>query len=142
MVMHKLRSDKRIHDVLVDLTGLLLDEDEEDKEDRLEMEIYIVFNLSLTRPSIKLLLNEYPEYFKLNQAFYLDALNEKKTDFLMDKYAGIYKRLRASAKDDDEYFGDFKTGERIETVRREAPKIGRNDPCPCGSGKKYKKCCG
>ncbi len=26
-------------------------------------------------------------------------------------------------------------------VRREGPKIGRNDPCPCGSGKKYKKCC-
>ena len=28
------------------------------------------------------------------------------------------------------------------TVRREGPKVGRNDPCPCGSGKKYKKCCG
>jgi len=27
-------------------------------------------------------------------------------------------------------------------VHREAPKVGRNDPCPCGSGKKYKKCCG
>ncbi|HZI51893.1 MAG TPA: preprotein translocase subunit SecA [Terriglobia bacterium] len=27
-------------------------------------------------------------------------------------------------------------------VKREAPKVGRNDPCPCGSGKKYKKCCG
>ncbi len=27
-------------------------------------------------------------------------------------------------------------------VRRDAPKVGRNDPCPCGSGKKYKKCCG
>ena len=26
--------------------------------------------------------------------------------------------------------------------RREAPKVGRNDPCPCGSGKKFKKCCG
>jgi len=26
--------------------------------------------------------------------------------------------------------------------RREDPKVGRNDPCPCGSGKKYKKCCG
>jgi len=25
--------------------------------------------------------------------------------------------------------------------RRETPKVGRNDPCPCGSGKKYKKCC-
>ena len=28
-----------------------------------------------------------------------------------------------------------------ETFRREQPKIGRNDPCPCGSGKKYKNCC-
>lgn len=27
-------------------------------------------------------------------------------------------------------------------ARREGPKVGRNDPCPCGSGKKYKKCCG
>ncbi len=27
-------------------------------------------------------------------------------------------------------------------LRRETPKIGRNDPCPCGSGKKYKRCCG
>jgi len=29
-----------------------------------------------------------------------------------------------------------------QTVRRETPKVGRNDPCPCGSGRKYKKCCG
>lgn len=28
------------------------------------------------------------------------------------------------------------------TIRREAPKVGRNDPCPCGSGKKFKQCCG
>ena len=28
-----------------------------------------------------------------------------------------------------------------ETVRREGGKVGRNDPCPCGSGKKYKNCC-
>ena len=28
------------------------------------------------------------------------------------------------------------------TVRRQTPKVGRNDPCPCGSGKKYKKCHG
>ncbi len=30
----------------------------------------------------------------------------------------------------------------VATVRRDAPKVGRNDPCPCGSGKKYKKCHG
>lgn len=28
------------------------------------------------------------------------------------------------------------------TATKSAPKVGRNDPCPCGSGKKYKKCCG
>jgi len=28
-----------------------------------------------------------------------------------------------------------------ETYQRETPKVGRNEPCPCGSGKKYKKCC-
>ena len=30
----------------------------------------------------------------------------------------------------------------LATIKRDAAKIGRNDPCPCGSGKKYKKCCG
>ncbi len=30
----------------------------------------------------------------------------------------------------------------VEQFVRSGPKVGRNDPCPCGSGKKYKKCCG
>ena len=39
------------------------------------------------------------------------------------------------------YFSDGKViGPR--PIRHDGPKIGRNDPCPCGSGKKYKKCCG
>lgn len=32
--------------------------------------------------------------------------------------------------------------EHVRQYEREEPKVGRNDPCPCGSGKKYKKCCG
>jgi len=36
--------------------------------------------------------------------------------------------------------GDTETAPK--TVKREGKKTGRNDPCPCGSGKKYKKCCG
>lgn len=39
--------------------------------------------------------------------------------------------------DEGDYYYDAPS-----TFRREGPKIGRNDPCPCGSGKKYKKCCG
>jgi preprotein translocase subunit SecA len=36
--------------------------------------------------------------------------------------------------------GETEDGKGV-TVRREGKKVGRNDPCPCGSGKKYKKCC-
>ncbi|MCR5109062.1 MAG: SEC-C domain-containing protein [Lachnospiraceae bacterium] len=36
----------------------------------------------------------------------------------------------------------YKEQKKSMTYRREGKKIGRNDPCPCGSGKKYKNCCG
>jgi len=45
-------------------------------------------------------------------------------------------------------FAAGKSGERSEAnsrnmqIRRTTPKVGRNEPCPCGSGKKYKNCCG
>ncbi len=37
----------------------------------------------------------------------------------------------------------FINGQKVtaKTIRNTAPKVGRNDPCPCGSGKKSKKCC-
>ncbi len=57
--------------------------------------------------------------------------------------------LRNQDPDDaeDEEEGDTENADnadflRIEQVIRTTPKVGRNDPCPCGSGKKYKKCCG
>ena len=36
----------------------------------------------------------------------------------------------------------FPSEEEEEAAPAASPKVGRNDPCPCGSGKKYKKCCG
>ncbi|MDQ6964206.1 MAG: preprotein translocase subunit SecA [Mariprofundales bacterium] len=39
-------------------------------------------------------------------------------------------------------FADNGADEPVQTVRRNHPKVGRNDPCPCGSGKKYKQCHG
>ncbi len=44
--------------------------------------------------------------------------------------------------EDDDFAGDFyRPYEPVETYVRPEPKVGRNDPCPCGSGRKYKKCC-
>ena len=37
--------------------------------------------------------------------------------------------------------GENKSVKKV-TIKRESAKVGRNDPCPCGSGKKYKSCCG
>lgn len=47
-----------------------------------------------------------------------------------------YHRTAVAEHEDDE-----DDTPRIEPVRRETPKVGRNEPCPCGSGKKFKKCC-
>ncbi len=58
-------------------------------------------------------------------ADWLFGLEEWNDIFDADKQAALYKEQKQS-----------------QTVRHEGPKIGRNDPCPCGSGKKYKKCCG
>lgn len=51
-----------------------------------------------------------------------------------------HERSEFSKIDGKWYFMD---GEPVvETYKRETPKVGRNEPCVCGSGKKYKKCCG
>ncbi len=51
----------------------------------------------------------------------------------------IYENLLDWERNNDETYDDYY--EDIYTPIRTEPKIGRNDPCPCGSGKKFKKCC-
>ena len=147
ILSYKIYSDKRIHEVVADLTGSLL-YGEEEKKERLTLESYIVFNMSLTRPSIKILMNEYPECYKLHQNFYNDVLNEKKTEHLTNKYIGLYKKMKPGIKGIPTLtthpvnVDDYDDSDETKQFIRETPKVGRNDPCPCGSGKKYKKCCG
>ena len=64
--------------------------------------------------------------------------DEKRQDLLV--------HLAASATKIYQYFADqrrlhAKQAKQSGVIRRASPKIGRNDPCRCGSGKKYKKCC-
>ncbi len=42
---------------------------------------------------------------------------------------------------DEDYEPVAEPREDVLTIRNDSPRVGRNDPCPCGSGKKYKKCC-
>jgi uncharacterized protein len=54
----------------------------------------------------------------------------ERTDAIAESAAAIYDYSRSIADGSPQPY------------RRQAAKVGRNDPCPCGSGKKYKKCCG
>lgn len=71
--------------------------------------------------------------------------NEKGTELLQSLFAAAGRAYRyfepdrrssADASPDDDAF------EYPETYVRDRPKIGRNETCPCGSGKKFKRCCG
>ena len=52
------------------------------------------------------------------------------------------KRVQVAKPLNEGFDGDTKGQKRVSVAKRNEPKVGRNDPCPCGSGKKYKKCCG
>lgn len=63
----------------------------------------------------------------------LERLSEEEINEIQDAIAPTVRALHAFS------LRQRKSGLQI---RRDAPKTGRNDPCPCGSGLKYKKCCG
>ena len=89
----------------------------------------------------------------------LESIREEVTDFVFklrleresDAQAGNLWRATAfthqdyqtkDARADQEVAEGAGKDEKIKPIRREGPAIGRNDPCPCGSGKKYKRCHG
>ena len=65
----------------------------------------------------------------------------------MEKDGVDFKSIRQMKKWMKEHEAELKAEQatgipKVETVVHEGPRVGRNDLCPCGSGKKYKKCCG
>ncbi|MDZ4165878.1 MAG: preprotein translocase subunit SecA [Smithellaceae bacterium] len=86
------------------------------------------------------------EYQKEGYEMFMDMISRVKNDTLEKLCAVRIQReeeidqIRAAEK--QEYvLSRGETREAPSTVKREGTKVGRNDPCPCGSGKKYKKCC-
>ncbi|MCP4230277.1 MAG: preprotein translocase subunit SecA [bacterium] len=52
------------------------------------------------------------------------------------------ERMAAEMDKPQEQYANTPEARTVKTVKRTGEKVGRNDPCPCGSGKKYKHCCG
>ncbi len=83
----------------------------------------------------------------------LDAIDDNYELKLIIDYEKLYFNMRDAKADwlfTIKAWKDILTEEQINAITREyreanmahSDKIGRNDPCPCGSGKKYKNCCG
>lgn len=108
--------------------------------------LYMINKLNNILSSLLRVDKEYP-MLKEAMGEHLEVmLNCTSQERLFRKYERIYKKLMgypigarlSLTSDDDEDCASYET----DTYRRESAKIGRNEPCPCGSGKKYKKCCG
>ncbi len=99
---------------------------------------------------VKKLAEKYPNFLDVLNDLYgtqmaLDEfLEQYKLDYLKNKIYSPTSVLYAS-KSFGDLMGFIPTEEEIKAKEIQAQNgqtIGRNDPCPCGSGKKYKKCCG
>jgi tetratricopeptide (TPR) repeat protein len=105
------------------------------------MECHLLTDLDVYRSQLIRLRKEYPRLFALHADFFYEILSARNTQKLLySRMKFLSKKgisLSRFAEDEETDFFDLP-----QTVRRTEPKIGRNDPCPCGSGKKYKKCCG
>ncbi|MDO5425912.1 MAG: SEC-C metal-binding domain-containing protein [Eubacteriales bacterium] len=106
-------------------------------------------------PKAKKILAKYPENEELRCLLAVAYLLEEQYGKAEKVLKGLeslgdpsvremLRELRSVEEEEDEFpFDDeFWDVPRQAPVRRETPKVGRNDPCPCGSGKKYKRCCG
>ena len=87
------------------------------------------------------------EYQKEGYEMFMDMINRVKEDTIeklcivrIQREEEIEEMREEASQDYIMSRGEETTG--TSTVKRDAKKVGRNDPCPCGSGKKYKKCCG
>jgi tetratricopeptide (TPR) repeat protein len=144
--LDKLKADSSIDGFLAEMLDFEVNKcDNKDCLDcefnQFSLETYIISELEIFRPEILRLKNAYPELYKLKLDFFNQVLDRKKEGFLFDTFQKKYRKYKKLCpekfEDEDEEFED-----KPEPYRRPGPKVGRNDPCPCGSGKKYKKCCG
>lgn len=79
------------------------------------------------------------EETEVDTKFDFEVLFKKMVEFKADHLYTLPEWENVFSEDEQKRL--YTEQKQSTTIRREAAKVGRNDPCPCGSGKKYKKCC-
>ena len=133
-------TEKGFSDLLHDLFVTLLWESDSDKDQQQQLiiEWIILSEQNSYRPQLARLKKEFPDLYALHKNFFDDAIRTRNPERMMSDRDKKLNKLKANNPE----LEDDEDEEKLEPLRRTTPKVGRNDPCPCGSGKKYKKCCG
>jgi preprotein translocase subunit SecA len=82
------------------------------------------------------------EYQRESFELFLDMLDRAKYDTVRKVFAVQPAKEEIEYHEPVMFFNKSDGGPAVESSDKKDKKVGRNDPCPCGSGKKYKKCCG
>ena len=136
--------------ILYDLFNCIMMELEDGSENRKmsfdnekkAMECSILADIEGYRPHLRRLASGHPKLYKLHSGFFNMAVNRENVNSLLKKRMNDLSVLEL------EPILCAADGSTIPIKQDEAEpakkskKTGRNDPCPCGSGKKFKKCCG
>nr|WP_243277936.1 tetratricopeptide repeat protein [Clostridium yunnanense] len=158
----KLSDDEEIKQEIGVLVGLevlpdsVLDLDEDGKDAMAYYNEYqILSQYDDFKASIQKLKKSYREFYELIRDFLDKAANDGERRKMLkgyEKHSDRFFELINESPDlfegeednsaDGQSAADSLNENEVVTFVREEPKIGRNDPCTCGSGKKYKKCCG
>jgi len=121
---------------------------------RLNYEIGLATEMKSIKPQLVRLKREYPKLYDLNSILFDEIVAIKNTAAYYNKHnariLSITKKFKSIIErkyNESLYDEEWKDTEdeflsNNEPILRDENKVGRNDPCPCGSGKKYKKCCG
>ena len=99
--------------------------------------------LGVAREDVEDMLGDMVDICRVGDIGMESAVNEMKpyltTQRLLEKFLVLYTELHNTTRMPENYGHTPEELFESERIRR---VVGRNDPCPCGSGKKYKKCCG
>lgn len=160
-LIENLREDKSFDGVFADMIEHEMDKCDDPNcfrcvTEQLSMEIYVISECDTLRSQLMRLRRLYPELFQMKRQFFEQALDRRKAEAMYyncvrklekakrnhpDEFDELGVDLSEFDDEEEEYGSADESYAPQEPAKRDANKVGRNDPCPCGSGKKYKKCC-
>lgn len=158
---HLICQDERFSEMLKTIAQCYLipfetEDEEDDFQERfakLDVTLCLIEEWDELQSEFSIIKKEFPEFYHmLDDVWTVMAAGNKKLEqykerllkecermaknFLTPMYYTRHPEKRPLSKSIE--WDSFESG----TFQREEKKVGRNDPCPCGSGKKYKRCCG